>query len=470
MVTRRTGSLYSRIGRSLKWNAAGLFVTKGFGFVVQIFLAKLLVPEHFGLVGMIILFLGLADIFVDFGLQSALVQRLRDRRTRSRYDSAFWFLIGSGLFWTVVMIILGIPFIVWLYHEPKLELLGQVMSIRIFLNSLSIIPIARLTRRMRFKYIVISDFVATVVSSTAAIVIAWLGGAVWCLVVQQILLSGTRTLMLNVNCSWRPRWRFQLCDLRDLMHFSSNMLAVRLIDYCRSNLDRLLIGTLLGPAALGIYHISFMITETARQQLSSIISSVLLPAFSQIKLNEVELKRQYLFSVRNISLLIFPIMGFVITYASLIVSEFFPPEWSQAATIIQILAISGSVYALSGPTPELLQAVGQPNMVFRTSLWNLMIVTIPSLWIFTLTYDLIGTSAAVVLSMMTLRLSYYIRANRILKIPCQDFMSSLLPALITVLFSLVLIFALNLQNSIAFGSAIFTFNTTLAWWISRPKL
>ncbi|TVP72522.1 MAG: hypothetical protein EA339_06500, partial [Rhodobacteraceae bacterium] len=222
---RARTTLGRQIRRGVSWNAANLVVNKGMSILVRLLLARLLVPEHFGLVAMVVVVLGLIKIFVDFGLQNALIQRKRDAKSLIRNDSAFWFLLGGGIGWTALFIVAGIPLMIWLYDEPQLRDLALVMGFSILLHSLSIMPTVRLTRRMRFKSQVIAEVVSTVAASVIAIALAFVGAGVWALAAQQLSSGAIKSAMLWRAASWRPRRRFSWASLHDVVGFSGWMLG-----------------------------------------------------------------------------------------------------------------------------------------------------------------------------------------------------------------------------------------------------
>jgi len=414
----------------MSWNAINLVVNKGSSVLVRLLLARLLAPEHFGLIAMILVQLELVKIFVDFGLKNALVQRERDGNSLVRYDSAFWFLLGGGLGWTALFMLVGIPVMVWFFDEKQLTNLALVMGASIFLHSLSILPEVRLTRRMKFKSIVIAEVMATVVASIVAIVLAFAGAGVWALAAQQILTVGIRTIVLWQLGRWRPRWRYSWTVLRDLVGFSGWMLAVRVSDHMRFNMDKVIIGAILGSSPLGIYTISLLFTEQLRAQFSFVISRVYLPVFSRLQGDQASLAQQFYDAANRICLLIFPAAVIVFRFSDEIVAWSLDEAWSESAQVVEIMSISVMVYAISGPSPELLIAKCKPEVVFKTLFYNTMLITLPLSVFLTTNYALSGAATAGLLSMTTLRLSLFLGAWKIGGLKARRFLCAIAPGVI----------------------------------------
>ena len=423
-------ALGRQIRHGISWNVVNLIANKGISIIVRLLLARLLVPEDFGLIAMIIIFLGLINIFVDFGLKNALIQRKRDTDTLLLNDSAFWFLLGGGVFWTTVFLLAGIPLMAWLYDEPQLKTLATVMGLSIILHSLSIVPEARLTRRMDFKSLVIAEAIATLTASAITISMAFSGAGVWALVVQQLSLSIIRSTLIWRFARWHPRWQFTWQSLHSVMGFSGWMLGNQVVHYLRNNMDKALIGYLLGATSLGIYTLAFMLTETMRVQISNVIGQVMFPAYSRIQDDRTEIKRLYLNVIRYMTLTIFPIATLLILYAEPLILLLFGEEWIDATNPVQILALASMVFVLSGDPSAVLRGLGKPDLAFLISLWNTVIVGLPSLVIGTTYYGINGTAWAVVIHYLTSRVASQFFIRRELNITEASIIYSTFPALV----------------------------------------
>lgn len=426
-MSRATENLNKRVVRGLSWNAANLLANKAVGILVRLVLTRLLVPEYFGFVAMVVVAIGLIKIFIDFGAQNALVQRVRDADSLLRYDSAFWFLLVSSIVWMIGFCVVGAPGLVAFYSEPKLATIAVVMSLSIPLHGISIIPLVRLTRRLQFKAIAISELVGVVGGAAVAVMLALFDAGVWSLVGQQLVSGCLTTALVYYFCPWRPRKRFSWSSLRDILNYSVYMLGSRIIHYMRTNMDYVLVGVLLSASSLGVYTLAFTLTETIRVSLSQIISRVMLPVYSKLQEQPSEIKKHYLFVTRSMSLLVFPVSLSTALYAEQIITFFFPDSWGGAVAPTRILSIAGMVYAVSGPASEVLQGIGKPGILFRIAAVNFVVVAAPSMWYLTRKYDLSGAALSVVIALLTMRFSTHIALKKLLGITELDVVRALVP-------------------------------------------
>ncbi len=437
-MTRQGGSVSNQkpsirqrqIRQGISWNVVNLFVNRGSAFLIRLVLAKLLLPEHFGLIAMVMTFLGLIQVFADFGLRNALIQRKRDANSRLRYDSAFWFLAGTGIILTLLFIIIGTPMMIGFYGEPLLKDLVMIMGISILISNLSIVPEIRLTRRMRFKQLVIAEISSTLIASGIAIGMAWNDMGVWALATQQVSAISLRALLIAKFSKWRPRYHFAWTSLQDVIGFSAYMLGVQIIYFIRTNMDNFVVGVLLGASSLGIYTLAYMITENIRQQLSSILTRVLLPVYSRMQTSTHALKSHYLAATRVMALILCPFSLSIVLYAKDIIHVLFNDAWQAAILPTRILALGGMAYALSGPSSEVLQAMGKAKLLFKIAALNICIIGLPLIWILTLVYGIPGAAVAMLITFIGIRLLIYKALKQILDISIKDIIWAAEPAII----------------------------------------
>ncbi|MCA1807592.1 MAG: lipopolysaccharide biosynthesis protein [Actinobacteria bacterium] len=455
-----------QIRRGISWNAANLVINKGMSIFVRLLLARLLVPEHFGMIAMVVVFLGLVKIFVDFGLKNALIQRDRDAESLTRYDSAFWFLLGGGVGWTAMFVLAGIPLMIWFYDEPQLTELALIMSVSIPLHSLSILPEVRLTRRMRFKLIVMAEVVSTIVASLIAIALAFGGAGVWALASQQIVSVGIRTAMLWLSCRWRPRRRFAWQTLRDVVNYSGWMLGAQVVYYARTNMDNLAIGIILGATPLGIYTVAYMITETLRAQVSRVVSNVMLPVYSRMQQDLLEVKPHYLAVTRAMTLILFPFLLMVLKFSHELIGHLLDDVWLPAAQPARILALCGMVYAIAGPSAEVLQGIGRAKTLFRITFLNLLLIGVPSIVILTLKFGLVGSASAMLISYISVRLASHFALKKSLDLQELELFKAIAPAvfLAIALYGISTFFSINW---IVFG--LINFSAYLTLWAALKE-
>lgn len=378
-ASRRTRG--RQIRRGLSWNAVNLLVNKGASILVRLALARLLLPEHFGMIAMIMVFLGLLKIFVDLGLKSALIQRSRDTQTALRHDTAFWFLLGASTVWTVVFIAIVTPFMVWFYDEPALTNSAIAMGMSILIAGIATVPEVQLSRRMRFRQLALAEFWSVVVASGLAITLAFAGAGPWALVAQQLANEGVRSALIWLMARWRPRWRYSFEVLRHLFGFSGYMLGSQVVHYLRSSADKLVIGYILGATALGVYSLAYLLTETLRVHIGTVVGRVMFPAFSRLKDDRSELARLYLKVVSYLCAIVFPIATTVAILSETLIGTLFGPDWSAAVVPTQMLSLASICYALAGDPSSILKGLGLARENLRIHATGTFVIGLPAVFL-----------------------------------------------------------------------------------------
>lgn len=389
--------LGSRITRGLGWSAVSLTASRGISLASRLLLARLLVPEDFGLIAMIMVFLGLVNILLDFGLKQALIQRDREGASPTRYDTAFWLLTGSGIFWAAIIATIGAPLIALAFEEPELVDLARVMALGVVFHATSILPEVRLIRLMRFKQLSMAEVTAAITSFGIAVGLAFSGAGAWALAAQQVLNFAIKTLLYWSKTKWRPRFRFEFRLLRDLRRFSGFMFGSQILHYVRLNSDNLAVGAFVGASALGAYSLAYMITETIRSQVGAIVARVMFPAYSQAAGKREQMRTMHLTVVKYMCLAIFPFAATLAVKSDKIIAFLFGAQWSEAALPTSILSGAAAVMAVNGDPSSLLKGLGRGGTIFTLQAINTILIGVPAIMIGAYLYGVVGAAFGVLL-------------------------------------------------------------------------
>lgn len=357
--------LKHRTVTGVMWSAGARAVQQFLNFVVTVVIARLLVPEDFGLIAMILVFTGFAMLFVDFGLAAAIVQRKTlDERHLS---SAFWMNLGAGLALSGVVAALA-PALASIYDEPRLVLLTLVMSSSFLLGSLAIVQSAVLSRAMNFRRLGGIDIGSTLVGGSAAIAAAASGYGVWSLVVQLLVSTLARVALLWALTEWRPRLLFDVHAARELWRFSANLAGFSGVNYWSRNADNFLIGIFVGPAALGIYGRAYNLMLLPLTQVVGVISRVMFPALSRLQDDPERVKRAYLRAIGIIGLITFPLVAGLLVAAEPFVLALLGPKWRDVIPVLQILCVAGLTQSVGATVNWIYQSQGRTDLLFK---WGL---------------------------------------------------------------------------------------------------
>ncbi len=437
----RPAKLKRQIKHGFSWNIANLVLNKGLSVLVRLILARMLTPDQFGLFAMVTVALSLISVLLDFGLQNALIQKKRDRFTAIRIHTTFWFLLIAGCLWFLVFLLAGIPLMQHYYHEVRLVPIALWMSLSIPLGAISLIPTVQLTRRMQFKKMVYAEMVALILSSLAAILCAFKGYGVWSLVIAHLLAVIMSNLTLWLQVRWRPRKQFSLPVLKDLLGYSMHLLGSKIIFFLRTNVDNLTIGALLGSSSLGLYALAYAYSEGMRQQVAAVIDKIMFPVYSKLQHDKIQLKKSYLNVARRMSLAMFPFSLCVMLFAEQIVIFVFGQQWQAAAAVMPILMLNAMLFAVSGPSAEMMQAIGKAQQLFKIALLNLILIAIPSMYILVYFWGMQGAAYAFTLAFFSQRILTTMQSLKDLNISLVELLRAIAPASLIAL-SVMLLHAL----------------------------
>jgi len=359
------------------WNFTGLMIDNGLRMIVKLILARLLLPEDFGIIGFAVLFMGIINIFSDLGMSAALIQRKDTELKPIDYDTAFWVGIGWGLFLAIVLTFIITPISVNFFNEPRLNSILPVLSISLIIGPLSTIHIVNITREMDFKRIVVPQNVSHVAAAIIAIVMAFMGFGVWSLVFQRLLAVFFLVLIYTFESTWRPQMRFSKVSFKKIFNFGIYTTGTSIFNYLTGNIDYLLIGKMLGAQPLGIYSLAYNVTYIIRSQIMNVTNKVFFPVYSKIQNDSEKIKRYYFKIIKYNCIVIYPIMIALIFFAKPLVLIGLGEKWIEAVIPIQFMAGAGLVHLLTSSNTILLRGIGRPRLEMIMSIIKTMGVTVP---------------------------------------------------------------------------------------------
>lgn len=359
----------SKIMDGIMWTFFSTFINRGFTFIVKLILARLLLPEDFGLIGMALVFTTFIQALNEMGVGSALIQRKKDNLTDTHFQTVFWFsIVFSSILFVAVLIIIA-PTVAWFYDEQQLRLIVTILSIPLVLNSLVVVQKSILMREMNFKIISLVDTVGVFISSIIAIFMAFYGAGVWSIVIQSILPSLFSIPFFWVLTNWNPKLIFSRDALKDVFSFGIFVTFNKLLLKFVNNLDFLLIGRFLGSEILGLYTIAFTLTDTFKNKLMQILDKVFYPVYGQLQDEKQRIAEYYLLVVKYNTIFIIPIMTFIIIESENIMS-FFGDDWTVGTFPLQMLAIATIINSLGGTSSSVLLSLGKAKLLFSINLFS----------------------------------------------------------------------------------------------------
>jgi O-antigen/teichoic acid export membrane protein len=312
--------------------------------VSLVVLARLLAPEDFGLVAMVVSITGVADIIRDFGLSAAAVQA-RSLSSGER-TNLFWCNLGIGLSCSAVVVAVA-PLIVALYGEPRIGPVVYAVAGVFVVTGATTQFKAELSRGMRFRALVLADVVAQLLGIAAAIGLALSGAGFWAIVAQQIVVPVV-TLVANVaSCRWRPGLPRRGVPIRRFFRFGGGLLGTQLLSYLTKNIDNIAIGAYLGSVQLGLYSRGYQLLMTPLNQINAPLTQVALPVLSRVQ-DDDEVYGRYLRRAQIVGCYVTaPLFAVCAGLAWPLVELLFGDEWSAVAPVFAVLAVGGIFRAVA---------------------------------------------------------------------------------------------------------------------------
>ncbi len=386
-------NLRNRTLSGLGWSGAAQVARQLVQFIISVILARLLSPEDFGLIGMIIVFTGFAGVFSELGLGAALIQKLDlDER---HLNSVFWVNIGTGIILTGTVVGTA-PLIASFYDEPALRSLTILIALNFIIGSFNVVQNALLNKNMDFRRLAQLEITAASLASIIGITMALTGFGVWSLVWQSLMLTTVSAVMMWWVSAWRPTFSFETGALKELLGFSSNLLGFNILNYWMRNLDNVLIGKFIGSSALGIYTRAYSLMLLPISQISGVVSRVMFPVLSTIQHDIERVKRVYLRSTRSIALVTFPLMIGLLVVAKPFIMTVYGDKWRDVIPILQIFCLVGMTQSIGTTVGWIYTSQGRTDIMLKWGIFSGIVRGIA--FIVGLKWGVIGVALAYALS------------------------------------------------------------------------
>ena len=348
------------------WTTIQRFGSIAITFISNVVLARLLTPSDFGCVGMLMIFINLSNTFIDGGFGSALIQKKKP--TNEDYSTIFFWNLFLSVF-LYILLYISAPHIAEFYRTPILSSILKVNGIVLILNALNIIQLNQLRKQLCFKKLAIVEVLSALISLICAITAALVGLGIWSLVIQQIMLSFLRTVLLWILNKWRPLIIFSFRSFRELFNFGSYILLSNLFGTFSNEIQGLFVGRMFNPSTMGLYTQAFRLEGSMSTIVSGVINQVAYPVMSDLQDNREKLiSATRRFTIIPAYLCSF-IMGLVIVIAKPLIIIIFGYKWIDCVPYFQILCVAGLAVCLQGSANSSIAAVGKSKVFFR---WTIL--------------------------------------------------------------------------------------------------
>lgn len=360
-----------RVISGFKWSMMSGGVLQVTQIVTSIVLVRLLSPRDYGLAGMTLLFQGIVVVVADVSLGAALVQR-REISEADR-STVFWCTVAIGTLLTVSGIALAGP-LADFYHQPAVRPLFAVLSVSFVLTALQMTPQALLDRELQFRLVNLRIGGAAIAGSIVSVTAAILGAGAWALVLGQVATSASGLLLIWACCSWRPHFLFSWRSCRNLGSYGMRLCGSNMLSYVTYNADNLMVGRVLGSAALGAYSVAFNLMFLPAARVINPIQLTLFPAFSRWQNDHKQIAEVWLRVLRVIGAVFIPAMVGFIVVAPDFVHVILGDKWRSAVPVLQWLAVVALAQGMAQVGQRVLAAVNKTKIVLRFAVFNTLVL------------------------------------------------------------------------------------------------
>lgn len=373
-------SLRAKTLRGVIWSSVERFSLQGVQFVINIIMARLLLPADYGLVGMLTVFLSISQVFIDGGFGDALIQK-KDRNIQD-YSTVFVCNICIALFFYVLLFIAA-PYIADFYNIPQLTLVTRIIALNLLINSCYAVYRTKLTIDVNFKIISKCSLGAASFSGIVGIIMAYYGFGVWAIVGQTLLNSAFNLFFFYYFSKWRVSCVFSKEAFRKMWNFGSKLMISNLIHNIYINMYTVVIGRKFSASQLGYYTRADQFACFPASNFSMIISRVMFPILSNLQDDNIRLKNVYEKYLRISTCIIFPFMVGLAVLASPLVSVVLTDRWNEVIILLQILAFAWMFDHISTINLGVLYVKGRSDVVLKleyvkkTTAVLILIISIP---------------------------------------------------------------------------------------------
>lgn len=343
------------------WTAFQRYSTIGIQFISGIILARLLTPHDYGCIGMLSLFMVLAEVFIDGGFGSALIQK-KDP-TQEDYSTIFYWNLGVAVLMYAILY-LSAPAIARFYDIELLCPVLRVQGLVLFVYAFNIVQRNQLKKKLNFKVLSIVTVTTSIIALSVTIFMAYKGFGVWALVAQNLISAAIPAMVFWFYIKWRPIRTFSWSSFKELFSFGFFMFLTHLVNQFSSKIGRLLIGKMYSPATLGYYSKAVSTENLASHSISSVMTQVTYPLYVQVQDNMAVLGNMIRRLTMSLAYMTFPLMFILILTAKPLFILLYSDRWVQSIPYFQAMCLVGLASCLQSVNMQPIAAIGKSKVMF----------------------------------------------------------------------------------------------------------
>ena len=362
--------LHKSIFKGLLWNLTDNFSVRIIQFISEVYMARILSPSDYGLMGMLLIFTVLSDTIMNGGFSTALIQKVD--RTDTDTATAFYFNIGVSIL-LYGCLFFSAPAIAAFYKAPILEDLVKVAAIPFVINALFLVQRTYLTIQMDFKRLAKISVIAALIKGITGILMAYGGWGVWAIAWSNVVGVFVSCLLFWRHSVWKLSFHFSMQSFRELFGFGSKLMLSGILNTLGSNLYTLVIGKRFASTELGYYTRASSYSSLPSMTLTGVLSRVTFPMLSQIQNEDERLTHVYRQLLRLSAFVVFPLMTGIALLAHPLIALILTIKWLPCMEYMQILCFALMLYPIHALNLNLLQVKGRSDLFLRLEIFKLIL-------------------------------------------------------------------------------------------------
>lgn len=421
------------------WSFADSFIASGISFVIGIVLARLLMPEDFGLIGMVTVLIAFASVFVDSGFSVGLIRKLKCSNVE--LSTAFYFNITISIILYIALFISS-PLIASFFNQPELSKIIKIFGLILIIDSFAIIQRTLLIREIDFKRQTKISFISAIIGGIVGIALAFTGYGVWSVVFQILSKQFVNCILLWLSSQWRPQFIFSTDAFLGLFKFGSKMLGSGIIVSIQNNIYYFIIGKYFTAASLGYFTRAEQFNSIVTGNLTGTFERVFFPVLSSMQDNNHRLKYNLKKTLRTSFFITYYFLILLAIIANPLVVFLIGDKWLPSVPYLQLLCIGSVFFPFNVVNSDILKIKGRSDLILRLQLiktfLTLFVVAGGIMW---------GITVMLVIRVLTTLIATIINSNysgALLDYSLREQMKDILPYFMTISAILLPVYFLNL--------------------------
>lgn len=366
-------SLRATATKGVFWTFMQQFGTQLINFGVSLVLARLLMPEEFGLIGMIAVFMAIGQSLMDSGLTQSIIRS--EDPNQEDYSTVFFFNLAGSII-VYFLIYFTAPLIASFYRQPALIEILRVYCLSFIIMAFSAVQFARLTKLMDFKTQMLVTIPSLVASGILGIYLAYQGFGVWSLVWRHLFQSFLQTVQLWIRSKWQPSFIFSISKFKEHFNFGYKLTLSGLLDTIFSNIYQIIIGRYFIASQVGYYTRAQTLRQLPVSNISGALNKVTYPLFASIQNDDVRLKRVYKEIMLMVLFIIAPTLIIMGVLAEPLFRFLFTEKWLPAVPYFQVMCLGGILYPIHAYNLNILKVKGRSDLFLKLEIIKKILVVV----------------------------------------------------------------------------------------------